>query len=153
MLPFIGGYLAGQRTKTKMAGMAASANAFASDLRTAGIEDQRVERLVVVVEAMWELLKRHGYTDGDLGSEIDNVIARKEQAKTSLSGRPCPECSSRISTGTSRCQICGFELDLQPDPMAGLQGLSAISASTTAAAFFPLTPITLPPGLVATPHR
>lgn len=120
MLPFIGGYLAGQRMKTKAAGMAASANAFSAEMRTAGEDEQRMERLVVLVEAMWEILKTHGHTDAELEAQIAGVLERREAARTQVGGLPCPSCNARIAAGQSRCQICGQEIDVEPDPLAGL---------------------------------
>lgn len=100
--------------------MAASAAAFASDLRTMGEDDQRTERLVTVVEALWEILKGQGHGDAELEAAIEAVVARREAARSALTGRLCPECDARISKGMSRCQICGFEVEAEPDPLGGL---------------------------------
>lgn len=120
MLPFIGGYLAGQRMKTKAAGMSASANSFASDLKGVGEDEQRMERMVVLVEAMWEILKTHGHTDADLEAQVNAIHERREAAKGQVGGQPCPSCKARIAAGQSKCQICGKEIEIEPDPLAGL---------------------------------
>jgi hypothetical protein len=120
MLPFIGGYVAGARAKTRAAAMGMSAQAFEIDLRTMGENDERAERLTLVVEAMWEILKREGYTDADLEAEIDSVKARRDAGAVAAKGQPCPKCGARIAGGRSMCQYCGYEVEAVPDPVGSL---------------------------------
>ena len=120
MIPFVGGYVAGARAKTRATAMGISAQAFDIDLRTMGEQDERAERLTVVVEAMWEILKREGYTDADLEAEINSVIARRDGGAAAATGQPCPECGARIVAGKDMCQYCGHHVEVQPNPLAGL---------------------------------
>ena len=120
MIPFVGGYVAGARAKTRATAMGMSADAFEIDLRTMGEQDERTERLTLVVEAMWEILKREGYTDADLESEINSVIARRDEGAAAAKGQPCPECGARIAGGKDMCQICGHLVESEPNPLGGL---------------------------------
>ncbi len=120
MIPFVGGYVAGARAKTRATAMGMSAHAFEIDLRTMGEQDERTERLTLVVEAMWEILKREGYTDADLESEINSVMARRDEGAAAAKGQPCPECGARIAGGKDMCQICGHHVEAEPHPLDGL---------------------------------
>jgi hypothetical protein len=99
--------------------MGMSAQAFEIDLRTMGEQDERTERLTLVVEAMWEILKREGYTDADLENEIDAVTARRQEGVAAATGQPCPECGARIAGGRDMCQICGHHVEVEPNPLGG----------------------------------
>ena len=120
MIPFIGGYLAGARTKSRAAGMAASARTFSSDIQAMGADEERMERLVLVVEAMWEILKREGYTDEDLDAQISAVVERREAGRAALKGQTCPSCQARIAGGQDHCQICGYQVEVEADPLGNL---------------------------------
>ena len=120
MIPFVGGYVAGAKAKTRATAMGISAHAFEIDLRTMGEADDRSERLTLVVEAMWEILKREGYTDADLENEINAVIARRDEGAAAAKGQPCPECGARIAGGKDMCQICGHHVAVEPDPLGSL---------------------------------
>lgn len=120
MIPFVGGYVAGARAKTRATAMGISAHAFEIDLRTMGEQDERAERLTLVVEAMWEILKREGYTDADLENEINAVMARRDEAAASANGQPCPDCGARIAAGRDMCQYCGRHVEVESNPLGGL---------------------------------
>jgi len=120
MIPFVGGYVAGARAKTRATATGISATAFEIDLRTMGEHDERTERLTLVVEAMWEILKREGYTDADLENEISIVMARRDEGAASAKSQPCSECGARIAGGKDMCQYCGHHVEAEPDPLGGL---------------------------------
>ncbi len=120
MFPFIGGYVAGARAKTKATAMGMSAQAFEIDLRTAAENDGRAERLTLVVEAMWEILKREGYTDSDLEAEIASVRERRDAGAVAAKGQPCPKCGARIAGGRDMCQYCGHHVEAVPDPIGSV---------------------------------
>lgn len=120
MIPFVGGYVAGARAKTRATAMGMSAHAFEIDLRTMGEQDERTERLTLVVEAMWEILKREGYTDTDLENEINSVTARRDEGAAAAKGQPCPECGARIAGGKDMCQICGHHVQVETNPINNL---------------------------------
>ncbi|HEY5651193.1 MAG TPA: hypothetical protein VIW46_07060 [Acidimicrobiia bacterium] len=120
MLPFIGGYVAGARAKTRATGMGISAQAFEIDLRATGEDAERAERLTLVVEAMWEILKREGYTDADLDAEIMSVKERRDAGAVAAKGQPCPKCGARIAGGRSMCQYCGHHIEPVPDPIGSV---------------------------------
>ncbi len=110
-------FLIGRMTaKTAAAASASSAAA----LREAGGKvadvDERLDRLALVVEALWNLLKREGYTDEQLVEEIAalNAADRPTGAQAAVE---CPTCQSKVGAGLSRCQICGTEVAAAlPDP-------------------------------------
>jgi rubrerythrin len=75
----------------------------------------RVDRMALLVEAMWELLARDGHSEDELAQMIEEIVARRTAAST-----VCRECGARV-TGSNRCQICGAETGA-PGPPA-LEGL------------------------------
>ncbi len=71
--------------------------------------EERYHRLLLVVEAMWSILKEHGHTDEELRDRIraldsaDGVI----DGRRSFPPRKCRSCGSLVEGGRVRCQICG----------------------------------------------
>ena len=77
--------------------------------------EQRYERMSLVTNALWQLLKAHtGLTDADLKKYIEKVdladgirdgkVARKKGAMD------CPHCSRRVLTSAMVCAWCGGKL-------------------------------------------
>lgn len=121
MLPLIGGYVMGRRTAAKVAGM----NAVSSS--TGSIEalvelDARVDRLLLVIEAMWSMLKEDGRTDEQLAAriaEIDNSDGTVDGRK-SLPPVTCRSCGSKVMVGIPRCQTCGTATGVVAGPLDGI---------------------------------
>ena len=70
-----------------------------------------VDRLLMITEALWTLLKeQHGYTDETLSNAITQIDLRDGQ----LGGRPgrtpaepCPHCGRNLAKGLPTCIYCG----------------------------------------------
>lgn len=116
MIPFMIGKM------TAKAAAAASATG-AEALRAASGKmadvDDRLDRLVLVVEALWNLLKQQGFTDEQLVAEVAALDAADGQAdgRRTPAATDCPSCNSKVAAGLPRCQICGTEVaPALPDP-------------------------------------
>jgi hypothetical protein len=77
---------------------------------------KNVERLYMVVHAMWELLKdKAGLTDADLEAkvlEIDMRDGRLDgQDATQTAMLTCRNCGRAIQSGQSHCPWCGAQTD------------------------------------------
>ena len=77
--------------------------------------EQRYERMSLVTNALWQLLKAHtGLTDADLKKYIEKVdladgvldgkVARNKGAMD------CPKCSRRVLKSATVCAWCGEKL-------------------------------------------
>lgn len=121
MLEFITGYVMGERTTTRSAALARAAGAAdASALNEAVVDlDLRIDRLLLVVEAMWSLLKEHGYTDEQLASRIRAIDAEDGDSDGRRTLRPsrCPRCDSMVEPGRPTCTYCGAAIDDTAGPM------------------------------------
>lgn len=78
----------------------------------------QVDKLELVVEALWRQLKRHTeLTDEDLVetiSEIDLEDGRFDGKKATKSFRECPGCKRRINKNHTKCFYCGEVLLAEP---------------------------------------
>jgi hypothetical protein len=115
MLPWVAGYVIGQRAAGRAAAMSVVSNHMAGTGAQA-VPDERVDRLLVVVEAMWSLLREHGHTDEELAGRIEEL----EKSRAARSTITCRSCGSRLPADLPRCQICGTETGAKPDPLGGL---------------------------------
>lgn len=95
--------------------------------RTRALNDEvqgRVERLVLVTEAMWELVsQRTELTVADLVAkvrEIDARDGRQDARRGPIEGAPavrCPSCQAVVPPGKSVCQFCGATVpEAEADP-------------------------------------
>ena len=113
MFPFIGGYVLGSRTLgKKISAMAASeASAMSTRQRNDAFElHDRIDRLTLVVGAMWSLLEEHGYTGDDLIARMQELDAGdgSVDGKISASAVPCVQCGAMVAMGQANCQFCGM---------------------------------------------
>jgi len=97
----------------------------ASRARAMGDEmNARVERLVLVTEAMWELLsERTGLTVAELAERVrtldvqDGHMDGKRGPAASASQVRCPSCQAVVPAGKTTCQFCGAEVpEAKADP-------------------------------------
>ena len=107
---FIAGYVLGQRGAARAAGMATSASTFAAS-PTAKIQalDDRIDRLMLVVESMWSLLEETGFTTEQLIeriTELDQSDGTLDGQASKSAGR-CDECDAVLGRGLANCQFCG----------------------------------------------
>jgi hypothetical protein len=86
--------------------------------------DDRIGRLVLVTEAMWELLSvRFGLTVADLAEQIRAIDAR-DGSVDGRRGIPevaprvrCASCQAVVPVGKPTCQFCGAAVPgASPDP-------------------------------------
>ena len=114
-LDFIAGYVLGARGAGRAAGMASSAASFAAS-PTAKIQalDDRIDRLMLVVEGMWSLLEESGYTADQLMERIEALDAGDGQVDghSAKSAGRCQECRAVLGRGLSNCQFCGHPTGL-----------------------------------------
>ena len=110
MLPVIAEYVMG---KSVRAGMSSAATAMgAGPAAAVEVLDERLGRTLLVIEALWTLLKEAGYTDEQLTARL----AELDHAEGMVDGRhvphpaTCPSCQSKVAEGLPRCQFCGAEI-------------------------------------------
>jgi hypothetical protein len=122
MLPMIAGYVMGQRAAARASAMGVVASAITGSSHSVTALDERVDRLLMVIEAMWSLLRENGYTDEQLAARIKEL----DEADGAADGRRlppaivCRSCDSKVPAGLPRCQICGTETGVTPGPLTGI---------------------------------
>jgi hypothetical protein len=110
MFDFLMGYVMGERAATRAASMtraaAGSAGSTAGEFHDV---NERVDRLILVVDAMWSLLKDSGWTDEQLKerlTQIDLVDGVEDGRRTPTPTR-CTKCDSMVQAGRATCAFCG----------------------------------------------
>jgi len=97
----------------------------ANRTRSLGEElDSRVERLLLVTQAMWELLsERTGLTVGDLAERVRSLDARDGRLDGRHGPAPdapqvrCSSCQAVVPAGKTTCQFCGASVpEAKADP-------------------------------------
>lgn len=112
--------MAGQRSATDAAVYARSANAAdsTSSHRRLIDVDERIDRLLLLVEAMWSLLEENGFSDQDLADRLIQL----DHSDGNLDGRrvpppsTCRSCGSKVAAGLAACQFCGTAIAADPTP-------------------------------------
>ena len=115
MLGFVSGYLGGRRALAKAARVAADgAGGISSSLAPDPVADlqQQMDRMAVIVEGLWELLRSHGHTDEELKGIVEQITSRSNASAL------CPDCGSRVQ-GSARCQICGTDVGGETSALPG----------------------------------
>ena len=77
--------------------------------------EQRYERMSLVTNALWQLLKAHtGLTDADLKKYIEKVDladgVRDGKMARNKGAMDCPKCSRRVLKSATVCAWCGEKL-------------------------------------------
>ena len=114
VLEFLLGYNMGGRSATRAASLARSAAVADGTHHTNRIEDlnERIDRLSLVVRAMWAVLEDQGYTAEELRSKLealdleDGVLDGQSREKVG----ECHSCQSKVAIGLVNCQFCGTEV-------------------------------------------
>lgn len=114
---FIGGYVAGARAGARAGRMNVMANSMSSSSQAADLVelDERLDRLGIVVAALWSLLEEAGYSEEALQTRIQELSRPAEQRAL----LQCPECGARVRDGSGSCQICGTPVG-EADPLHDL---------------------------------
>ena len=114
MLEFVIGYSAGAGSATRAASLARSAAVADATHHTNRVEDlnERIDRLAMIVRAMWELLEEQGMTPEQLVAKIEAIDMGDGTADGQLrqAAIDCPKCDSKVAPGLSKCQFCGAEI-------------------------------------------
>ncbi|MCZ7534247.1 MAG: hypothetical protein M5U23_12750 [Acidimicrobiia bacterium] len=122
-LPFLTGYVLGQHgaQSARLAATAAGSTG-ASKNDVLDLHD-RVDRLILVIEAMWSLLEDNGYTEDQLRSRIARIDAADgvEDGRKNQRGIECRNCGSIVPAGRPTCQFCGADaVEYDEDPFVGI---------------------------------
>jgi len=124
MLPMIAGYVMGQRAAARASGMGAVSDAMRGLGTVTEVDalNERVNRLLLVTEAMWTLLKKDGNTDEELTALIAELDGSDGQADNRKTTAPltCKTCGSKVAAGLAKCQICGTATGSLPGPLDGI---------------------------------
>ncbi|MBQ8124748.1 MAG: hypothetical protein IJ173_02560 [Kiritimatiellae bacterium] len=80
---------------------------------------KNTERLYLVVQAMWELLKdKAGLTDADLDTKVQEIDMRDGrldgQDSTQTDPLTCRQCGRTILSGQAQCSWCGTQAEGGP---------------------------------------
>ncbi|PXA04742.1 hypothetical protein DDZ13_06115 [Coraliomargarita sinensis] len=114
-MPLGGGYQHSRPVRVFNSNPSSSIAGTKSDVREM---QAQVDKLELVVEALWRQLKRHTeLTDEDLietVSEIDLEDGQYDGKKAKKSFRECPSCQRRINRSHSKCFYCGEVLLADP---------------------------------------
>jgi hypothetical protein len=86
--------------------------------------DDRIDRMLLLIEAMWSLLKEQGFTDEQLAgrlAELDHGDGVGDGRRTPQTS-DCRECGSKVAAGLTACQFCGAAVaaHLAPGPFDAL---------------------------------
>lgn len=126
MLEFVLGYTAGQRTASRAASLARSAAVADGTFHTNRIEDtnERIDRLAMIVRALWALLEEQGYTAEQLLAKLEELDMRDGEIDGQVRRQPvdCPSCQSKVAPSLQTCQFCGTEVAGATDghPLGGV---------------------------------
>lgn len=111
MLEFFLGYSMGERSATRNASLARSAAVANGTLHTNRIEDlnERIDKLLMIVRAMWALLEERGMTADQLKAKIEEIDLLDGVADGQVRSQvvECPSCQSKVAPGLPNCQLCG----------------------------------------------
>ena len=111
-LTFLTGYVLGQQGAQSARLASTVANRSGSSVRDLLEVHDRVDRLILVVDAMWSLLEDAGYSDEQLQErirQIDLADGTEDGKRTELASE-CVGCDAKVAPGLASCQFCGTPL-------------------------------------------
>ena len=123
-LTFLSGYILGQHG-AQSARLASSAlSGSGASVHDVADLNERVDRLILVIDAMWSLLEEAGYSDVQLRrriAEIDRTDGVEDGKRTDLAAT-CGSCGSKVPVGRETCQFCGAPAPTSDtdSPLAGI---------------------------------
>ncbi len=111
MFDFMWGYVMGQKSAAQasaFARSAGSADALTSTRKLNDVDD-RIDRLVLLVQAMWAMLREQGFSDEQLAAKLAELDGADGAVDGVRAKRPtdCRSCGSKIAAGLRACQFCG----------------------------------------------
>lgn len=114
MLEYFLGYSMGQKTASRAASLARSAAVADGTHHTNRIEDldERVDKLFMIMRAVWALLEEQGYTADELSAKLEEIDVEDGVADGQVRAPlvDCPSCQSKVAPGLRNCQLCGTEV-------------------------------------------
>ena len=121
-LTFLTGYVLGQhgaQSARFASSVASRSGASATDIMDL---NDRVDRLLLVVDAMWSLLEDAGYTDEQLVERIEQIDVSDGAAdgKRKPEATICVNCEAKVPGGFPACQFCGTPVAGASDPIANV---------------------------------
>lgn len=123
-LTFLTGYILGQHGAQSAKVASAAARPSAPSVNEMLDIHARVDRLILVVDAMWSLLEESGYTDEQLRERIEEIDALDGaiDGVRRLPPTPCRECGTMVSADSPKCQFCGADVrhTEPPGPTTGI---------------------------------
>jgi hypothetical protein len=114
MLEFVLGYSMGQKTAARASALSRTATAIDGTGATRRIEDldERIDKLAMIVRAMWALLEGQGLTADQLIAKLEEIDLLDGTVDDQV--RPgvvdCPSCHSKVAVGLKACQFCGTQV-------------------------------------------
>lgn len=108
-MDFIAGYLMGSAMTGRAGRYRAAAATMAEGVpgKAAQLDlDERIDRLAIVVEAMWALLEEQGYRAEDLEAKVRQLASQALDAPME-SATQCRNCRALVPRGMETCQFCG----------------------------------------------
>lgn len=118
------GYVMGERAATRAATFARSAGAGDAGSTAGEFHDinDRVDRLLLVVDAMWSILKESGWTDEQLAQRIQELDLEDgvEDGRRTPQARRCPKCDAMVEAGRPACAFCGADMGTSPGVLDGI---------------------------------
>jgi hypothetical protein len=119
----IAGYVFGQRKASRAANLASVASHMSTGAENS-LEDleNRIDRLVLIIEALWSLLKEQGLTDSQLATRVEELDRSDgtTDGKRHPSPVDCRKCGSKVLSGLPKCQICGADTGATPTVFQGV---------------------------------
>lgn len=123
-LTFLTGYILGQhgRQSARLAS-AAAASGGVSKIELLEVHD-RVDRLILAVDAIWSLLEETGLTHDQLRERIEQIDTADgvPDGRRTVRSSECRRCGAMVPGDLPACQFCGtppLEGD-EPHPLAGI---------------------------------
>ncbi|HSO49766.1 MAG TPA: hypothetical protein VLS86_04410 [Acidimicrobiia bacterium] len=111
MLEYFIGFSMGQQSAARAASLARSAAVADGTHHTNRIEDlnERIDKLLMIVRAMWGLLEEQGYTAESLSAKLEEIDLEDGvlDGQVTPSLVECPSCQSKVAPGLLNCQLCG----------------------------------------------
>ena len=108
-LGFLTGYVLGQHGAQSARLAAAAGSGTGPTLEDFLDLHDRIDRVLLVVEAMWTLLEESGYAAEQLKARIEELDASDGtvDGKRTPQATPCRECGAKVGAGLPACQFCG----------------------------------------------
>jgi hypothetical protein len=117
-LSFLAGYVLGEhgRQSARLASQAGARIGPSND-DLFGIED-RVDRLILIVAAVWSLLEEQGLTEEQLHERIRALDEADGVPDGKMTPQPttCTSCGAKVGAGLTACQFCGTAVAVEEQP-------------------------------------